>query len=378
MIWTTTPWTLPANLAVAVQPRADYSLYRIESSNGPKLVVLADELASKVAALSGNGDVTRIDGWTGRDLEGVRYNHPFTEDERERRVVLADYVTLEDGTGLVHTAPGHGTEDYQTGLAEEFDVYCPVRADGTYDDTVPDWLRGKSIWIANAEVVDHLEGTGHLYHQEQFTHSYPHDWRGKSPVIFRATEQWFVAVDEPYGEGEKTMRERAMEATQRVEFFPAWGRNRMRGMLESRPDWCISRQRAWGLPIPAFLGPEPGQVLLTPASVRAVAKLIAEKGSDAWFVAPPRGSASTLRRGERSRLPRVVPPSHQSQLTTHQIHRYLRRLVRVGLLMERGAPAAHRQPGRARQPVPRRLRPASRLVPTLASMRPGFYRAISV
>ncbi|MEM6459403.1 MAG: class I tRNA ligase family protein [Planctomycetota bacterium] len=191
MIWTTTPWTLPANLAVAVNERYEYGLYPV----GSRQVVLATQLAPKVLALGGIDAAEPTETFPGRDLLGIEYRHPFVD--RVGKVVSAEYVTLEDGTGLVHTAPGHGAEDYQTGLREGLDVYCPVRGDGTYDDTVPDWLRGESIWKANDAVVERLRESGHLFHAERFTHSYPHDWRGKKPVIFRATEQWFIGVDRP-------------------------------------------------------------------------------------------------------------------------------------------------------------------------------------
>ena len=284
MVWTTTPWTLPANLAVAVAPRAEYGAYDVAG----RTVIVAADLAAKVLALGGAQAGAPLRTMRGDELVGTTYTHPFVDDGRVRRVVAADYVTLEDGTGLVHTAPGHGVEDYQTGLREGLDIYCPVRPDGTFDDTAPQWLRGKRVWDANALVCDRLQQSGHLFHQHQFTHSYPHDWRGKSPVIFRATEQWFVAVDRPFESG-GSLRQRGLHATKVVKFYPEWGLNRMRGMLESRPDWCISRQRAWGLPIPAFYPPEgvEGEPLLTAASVRAVAQAFEHKGSDAWFLATP-------------------------------------------------------------------------------------------
>ncbi len=277
MIWTTTPWTLPANLAVAVHERFEYGFYQLEDG---RVAVIACELAKQVLRTDEPKPLTTV---TGKQLLGVKYKHPFVD--RTCPVVAADYVTLEDGTGLVHTAPGHGAEDYHTGLKEGLDVYCPVREDGTFDDTAPDWLQGKSIWDANDLVVEHLRASGHLFYDHKFTHSYPHDWRGKTPVIFRATEQWFIGVDRDMQRG-GTLRGTALDLTaDQIKFIPDWGRNRMRGMLESRPDWCLSRQRAWGLPIPWFHMEGESEPLLTRASVKAVAAMVREHGSDVWFKA---------------------------------------------------------------------------------------------
>ncbi len=274
MIWTTTPWTLPANVGIASE----------------QVVVLARTSGDRLLGLGYRHPF--IDPAKGEGVGAMNSGEGLEIPARTKlfQVVGADYVTLEDGTGLVHTAPGHGQEDYQTGQREGLPIYCPVRADGTYDNSAPEWLRGQTVWEANKKVAEHLRRSGHLFYDHTFTHSYPHDWRSKTPTIFRCTEQWFVGVDRPYsvfGEAAASLRQRGLSATaDDVRFVPEWGRNRLRGMLEARPDWCISRQRSWGLPIPSFETPS-GETFMTPASVRAVAAVVAEKGSDAWFTLAP-------------------------------------------------------------------------------------------
>ncbi|MBE0537411.1 MAG: isoleucine--tRNA ligase [Phycisphaerae bacterium] len=293
MIWTTTPWTLAANLAIAVHPRLDYvGLHYEKDGQAFESVVGVDRLGAVVKAAGlEEGQYKITPPVKGAQLEGLRYSHPFVAsnptDKDAWMVVTAEYVTTEDGTGLVHTAPGHGADDYMTGQNYDLAVYSPVKDDGCYDDTVPEWLCDKNVLQVDPEVNAHLKKIGLLVSEQKILHSYPHCWRSKTPVIFRATEQWFVSVERQLPQVDMSLRNLALEQIGNVKWIPSWGEKRIRGMLESRPDWCISRQRAWGLPIPAFVN-SAGKSLLTRESVLAVAEHIGQKGSDSWFTDSPK------------------------------------------------------------------------------------------
>jgi isoleucyl-tRNA synthetase len=286
VIWTTTPWTLPANQAVAVHPDFEYDLVATEKG----LLVLVRELEQAALERYGIDEKRRLGSCKGSALEGVKLRHPLFD--RVVPIILADYVTLEAGTGLVHTAPAHGLEDYVSGLKYKLPVDNPVGSNGRFYDSVP-LVGGESVWNANAVIIDRLRDDSLLLSLEDTTHSYPHCWRHKTPLIFRATRQWFIAMDaneqNRAGTPEKgTLRRLALRAVDETRFYPSWGKARLQGMVENRPDWCISRQRNWGVPIPFFVHKESGE--LHPRSVElleSVAKKVEERGIEAWFDLDP-------------------------------------------------------------------------------------------
>jgi isoleucyl-tRNA synthetase len=274
VIWTTTPWTLPANLAIAFHPEYEYSAVRV---NG-KGYIVATELLKAVSEKCGWNEPEEVARFQGKSLERRKARHPFID--RESLLVLANYVTLDAGTGCVHTAPGHGYDDYVTGVNYKLDIFCPVDASGCFLKTV-EHFGGMPVFEANAKIVEFMRSAGVLLFSEEFGHSYPHCWRCHKPVIFRATPQWFIAMDV------NGFRETALEAIKKVRWIPSWGEERISNMVRERPDWCISRQRAWGVPIIAFYCKECGEVVLSKKVVDHVADIFAKEGADAWYSHPP-------------------------------------------------------------------------------------------
>ncbi|MFB3116421.1 MAG: isoleucine--tRNA ligase, partial [Gammaproteobacteria bacterium] len=275
VIWTTTPWTLPANQAVCVHPDFEYDLIQCQTENGPQRLLLAKELHASVLQRCGVDEYQIIASFNGASLEGLKLQHPFYD--REVPVILGKHVTLEAGTGAVHTAPGHGQDDYIVASQYDLLVDNPVGGNGCF---LPETeiFAGEYVFKANAHVIEVLIEKQMLLHQEQLQHSYPHCWRHKTPIIFRATPQWFISMDD------NGLRQKALEEIENVEWMPDWGQQRIDGMVRDRPDWCISRQRTWGVPIPLFVHKQTGELHPeTQRLIEEVASRVEKGGIDIWF-----------------------------------------------------------------------------------------------
>jgi isoleucyl-tRNA synthetase len=271
IIWTTTPWTIPSNMAISMHPRFEYTFFEYKND----IYVVATELLNSfLSDVEWNeADIKVVGTCKGQDLELLNTKHPLLD--RKSPIILGEHVTLDAGTGSVHTAPGHGLEDYEVGCKYNIEVFSPLDGRGIWTDVVGiDELVGVPYYKGNSKVIEMLENCGALLKQQDIQHSYPHCWRCKNPVIYRATPQWFVKVDK--------FRDQALEAIHGVKWIPANGENRIGNMVESRTDWCISRQRAWGVPIPIFYCEDCGEVICTDETVENVAKMFEKESSDAW------------------------------------------------------------------------------------------------
>lgn len=269
LIWTTTPWTIPANLAIAVQAEYDYALFEMNH----EYYIAATRLVPVLADIL-DTDYKILEEFKGEQLKGLNTIHPLYE--RNSILINTDYVLLDQGTGCVHTAPGHGEEDYLAGLDHDLDIYSPVNPDGSFDSTTGKY-EGKNVFASNPEVVEDLRNADRLIHSSDIEHSYPHCWRCKNPVIFRATEQWFIAMDTA------DLRQKALAEIKNARWLPSWGEERITNMIANRPDWCISRQRDWGVPIPVFYCKKCGRPLVSAEAVERTEEQFRAHGSNSWY-----------------------------------------------------------------------------------------------
>ncbi|MBI5893210.1 MAG: isoleucine--tRNA ligase [Deltaproteobacteria bacterium] len=303
IIWTTTPWTLPANLAIALHPELEYAA--VEIADRGEVFIIAKGLLEQVAQKLNWHDYKILETFYPAKLENIKARHPFIE--RDSLIILGTHVTLDAGTGCVHIAPGHGQDDYELGLKYELDIYNPVDNQGKFTKDVPEF-EGQKVFDANKNIVELLKTKGALLKEEVIEHSYPHCWRCKNPIIFRATEQWFIEMEGQggypsegrvgvKGQGNRIekydLRKKALEAIDKVEWIPSWGRDRIYNMVANRPDWCISRQRAWGVPITAFNCKACGHTLLAQNIINKIADEFEKNGADVWFEKDAKGLLPT-------------------------------------------------------------------------------------
>jgi isoleucyl-tRNA synthetase len=278
IIWTTTPWTLPASLAITFHPEEEYVALQTPDA----IYIVADKLAKATEEHCHLEDAKVVATFPGRALEHTYFYHPFLSwPQRKVLGVLGDYVTMDQGTGAVHTAPSHGAEDFYTGQRYKLDPTCDVDEGGIMHNGLPEY-EGKTVFQANPAVIQLLRDRGALMHEERLEHSYPHCWRCHRPVIFRATEQWFISMD-ALVDGRRSLRQASLDEIKKVKWDPEWGEERISNMIATRPDWCISRQRVWGVPIAVFFCQDCGQVLKSKEANRAVLDLVSREGVDAWY-----------------------------------------------------------------------------------------------